>query len=477
MLKKVKNILTDTLYIKLFFVIIPFLGEIPLLIAYVRPFMKAGLVLAALWLVYDLFTKRSIFKIRYRVFIFAMLISFAITVLLNRQTSFKMNLIEFFYTCATLLVLFPSLHTGDERRTLRELSFVCWSMTLLTVVASSISVILYLFQYKGAVAYNESIYPVGIDINNRLAGLYFNANLPSAALGLFSAITLLAMRFKQRHDGKKWISLLAVCTLWYGVIVNLFCVALQESRGIFIALCAAMFLGAFFLVIRLRFPEKLAQKRLRPLWNLLRGVIVSGACLCVVIVIIFGTQWTAQRIPSWIDNFTHEINHNPQSSTSVDPVPGRNELPAGYTYLTNREDIWKQGFEKLKQRPVFGHGPYSFSSSLKVSPTGNERINHFHNVLIHGAVSLGLTGFVFLLGLLGCGISRLLRHLWTGRSKKHYPLFVCLVASLFFLLVLNMAETTILFQTRQSGYFFWILAGIGISLTAAPETNAESGDN
>ena len=107
-MKKFLDILSNNIFCKIFFLTIPLLNEIPVLMPYTNSIVKFGLVLAVIYLLADLITNRQTLRITFivpiAVFLFALFMSCVLNI---RSELASMNVYSFFYTVCTFLVLFP----------------------------------------------------------------------------------------------------------------------------------------------------------------------------------------------------------------------------------------------------------------------------------------------------------------------------------------------------------------------------------
>jgi len=118
--------------------------------------------------------------------------------------------------------------------------------------------------------------------------------------------------------------------------------------------------------------------------------------------------------------------------------------------LTGRTEIWSRVISYIPERPVLGYGYSGFwngasSESIGVDRAMGTMIMYSHNGYLEILLNLGAIGFVFTLIFLGAGIKR--AYYCSERSRSRLDLWP--LAFLFFFLLHNVGECTILFQDLE----------------------------
>lgn len=458
---KIGSFLTNPLLLKLFFVVVPFLCELPLLAPYLLSWQKMGLLWAAALLVWDIFKSRRILRMRYAVWIFPFLFCCGVTLLLNMGTSFRMNAIEFCYTTATLLMLYPVPGGRQKERLIKELSVLNYTMVFLTAVTATVAVGMFVVQAHIPFTFHGYTYHLGVFLN-RLVGLYRNAIYPTSALGLLAACMQLVINRCRRKQVRT--PLPVTLLLWYTVAVNFITVALQNSRGLFAGLAGALSVGVALYCLRNRHVRRLRGK----------SMAVRSAAACVAVCCVIGGMTLATvgvrelfaRIPVWYVRMTGNVTEEAEEWLNQGEIDIDRETGEEYGALTGRPIIWEQGMRYLGDKPLFGHGPFTLADSIRLSETDNQQISHFHNIFVHCLVSNGVIGFLLFAALLSCGGVYLLRQYWRCPDMPYHTVLAAVLVLLAFLLIINQADTTILFQTKQSGFLFWIYTGYAVALAS-----------
>ena len=448
----------NNFYCKLFFVIIPFFNEIPIFMSVFTPCLKIGLILSLAYIVYDLFTSKNILKMNYITLIAIFVGAVTIGTLLNYKSDmFKMNIIEIFYMIAAMLVLFMVPKDSSKEQCYKELRSIGYILSGLISVVSLISLVMYFSKIGFSYTYNDYEYHLGI-YDGRLVGLYRNSIYPTAAIGLFVSILQLMLNKTYFLVKKSWANKLLVL----GAAINFLTVSLQNSKGLIIGLCIATAFAAFICAFKAQTGCPLVLQKLQQKQRFLVAVPFAGAVLGVC----YGLLWALRKLSSLIifavgflfDSSKEETFEEAQAFFERQDVSGK------YGALTGRPYIWSSGLKYFKDSPIVGYGPKTFANIIKPYEGSTEQITHFHNIFIHVLVSGGIVGFVaFFTMFLLIGI-RIIKALMEEYNRKDYAVVLSLSTLLVFVLVINLADTTILFATKHSGYLFFILLGYLLAL-------------
>ena len=462
---KKSKILFDSFWCKLFFVILPFFSELPLLMPYMVPLMKIGLVWAALCIVYDLFTERIILKTKYMGLIVLFIIGMFFSVILNYDNSMsKMNIIEFFYTCAVLIVLFPAKSLKNENA-IKEITIINYTLAILTFIVAVISLVTFVMQYKFSITFNDYTYNMGC-YQRRLVGLYKNAIYPTAALGIWCSVSQLIINTKRNI--KKSSSIISTIFFTVCIIVGWIFVVLQNSKGIFIGCLGALLVLAFFAVQSLDTKRYFKDKKIL---KYISAVALIAVCACICITSIYAIR----NIASWgVIKIARSTNHlesieNIVIENDKEELNFDRDVSSEYGFATGRIYIWQNGLKLFLEKPIFGYGPYSLSDKIEVYSDSAEKVSHFHNVFIHTLVSVGAFGFIIFVLLFFLIALQVLRYLFK-KNNKHFIEALSPLGIIIFLFIINLADTTILFQTKHSGFIFFIYLGYLVATTNDDKT-------
>lgn len=461
LIKKSKP-LFDSFWCKMFFVVLPFFSEIPFLMPYLVPLMKIGVVWAFLCLAYDLFTERNILKTRYMGLIVLFIIGMAVSVILNYNNSMsKMNLIEFFYTSAVLVVLFPAKPLNNEKA-IKEITIINYTLATLTFIVAIISLVMFVMQYKFSITVNDYTYNLGC-YQGRLVGLYKNAIYPTAAFGVWCSVSQLLINSKRIM--KKSSSIISKIFFSVCIAVSWTFVVLQNSKGIFIGCMGTIVCLVFFAVQSVDTKKFFKDKKM--LKNI-STVALCAVCLFVCFVSIYAIRNVASycvvktaKLTNRLEAVENIVIENDKETLNFD-----RDVPSEYGFATGRTYIWKSSLKHFVEKPIFGYGPYSLSGKIEVYPGSSERVSHFHNIFVQVLVSVGAVGFTLFVLLFFLIVIQVLKFLFKEKSEN-FVRALSPLGIIIFLFIINLADTTILFQTKHSGFVFFIYLGYLVATTSS----------
>ncbi|MBT3319424.1 MAG: O-antigen ligase family protein [Clostridia bacterium] len=464
-----KKALTDSFGVKLYFVIITGLAEVPYLSQYFVGTIKYGLIWALLVLVVDFFTERRFFKTKNILLFVLMLLSYIVTIILNYSVALTSNVLNYCYMILIFLVFYPQPKGADKKTIARKQMYILNYVLVVMITAMSIvGLIMFVMQFRELIEFNGLRFKVGF-IDGRLTGIYRNAIYPTAAIGIIAAVMQLVMR-KLKGSKSKWITAL----LCLSIVINYWHVALSDSRGIIIGL--AVFLFAFALLALL---QKLKEKQKL---NTTARTILSLALAAVLTVAFYYSTILTRKYSAYIPALvnttqtaqTAESAQAAQSSqtdvpsqTAQTPQPPaltpidmeRYAAPDTYGVFTGRTLYWKYALDEVPKNPLFGTGPF-YHSTLDTKIEGLfEKFSHFHNVFVHTLVALGIVGLLPFVLILALSLWLIIRFLIKSKNSKEYLMIAALLSFLAFLLTINLSDTTILLIIKQSGFIFWIYLG------------------
>ena len=466
-LKRWGAALLDPFSVQLYVILFSFLSEIPLIMAYVQAWKKWLLLWAALVILYDLCTRRRCFKARFSLPVWGVLIAYGITTIItffSRREAFQETYLDFFCSGIALLVLYPPT-TDDREQGMKRLSLLNWLLVVLTTLVALVALWMFAVQMGGYFHSNitDYDYPVGF-ANARLTGLYRNAIYPTPLIGLAVA-AVEWVRLKDKAILRR--ILLALC-----VLVNALHILLANARGNTIAM--AFFAGVAGLFLARRLFRGTEPCRFH--W---KGWLAGGACAAVVLSGVLVLAGPVRKACAYVPSLLQKplrieevivglpggdvIGNSTGSLLADEPVDVDRDT-SSHGVLTGRPVIWKQGVGFFLKQPLFGFGPYALKEEIRVSESSTERLSHFHNIFLQSLVSVGIVGSVFFFTLLLGAAFRVLRRLLFTVEHPHYATLVMIGAMLAALLLINMADTTLFFLSKNSEFVFWTYLGYAMLL-------------
>lgn len=454
-----KKVLSNNFYCKLFFLILPFLNEIPLLMPYLNPVMKFGLVLAVVYLLSDLVTFRQTLRMHYIVPVVFFLLAGLISCVLNlKSEQASMNIISFFYNACTLLVLFPvsSWKTPDEIH--KEFATVNLVLLLMISVSAAISLIMFFGKIQIKVFYSNYEYCMGYH-SGRLVGLLRNAIYPTFAIGIFCGLIQLALN--RRKGNSHWLMKTLLGT---SILINLVALVLQQSKGLSIGMyCAVFFIGLCIVYRARRLPGRILNLRggARLALGVPSGAVATGVFYGFEKLIFFFSGKLVALI-TFLTTKPNADGTKPSIDQVIDEVGdyiGRDEISDKYGAMTGRPYVWGKGLSWFMEKPLFGHGSHTLANYVHPYEGSKEQLTHFHNIFIQTLVSYGIVGFAGFVLLVVLVVTKLLKKLFCEQDNENLSVLIMASALIVFLFVTNMADTTILYMFKHSGYVFFIYLG------------------
>lgn len=454
---KIADAACNVFYFK--FVLLIFL--IPTLLAPAVSFnykiLFAMLAWGSLLCVYDLFTKRNFLRAPGMLWLLAFLLGFLITVFLNYQNNFTGNFAVWGYTVIALLLIYPDHTSGDKARVAKEIFVLNNVFIGMTAVLSTISLGMFVCQYSQVLTYDGRKFYVGWCLN-RLFGMYKNTGYMSTAIGLALIVIQCTVMKARNCKSSRWYKAFLI----YTAVVNFLCMCMENAKGAFISLAAFAAVFGFFCAIR-HFARKGLAK--------IRSLFISGVIGILLAALLLGSIYGLRPLLAYVPDVYETIISEDVDMGDLDQTDIDRDIPDSYGALTGRPTIWKFGISQFLEKPLFGYGANSHSQ-YKVVDVG---LAHFHNLIIHSLVSVGIIGSLFI-GIFF--VKRLIKSLvsiWKRRADddSYMPLIMAIFSMLVMFLVNSMTEVTVLFLTRFSMFLFWMMLGYMTTLLGCEKNSRE----
>ena len=449
MLLSLKKVFLNPFYLKIYFIVITLLAEIPLISYIFVPIIKFGLIWALAILIYDLIFERRSLKAKNIGLMILFIIVYTVTIILNYETALKSTLLDYFYVIALFLVLYPvqkSPQIGDESK-IKEIEILNYIIICMVTIMALVGLSMFAFQYKSTVFYNE-IYQVGF-VSNRLTGIFRIPTYQTCAIALICAICQLAI-LKSKQTGKaRTITVLLIIS----IVINYLHISLAFARGIIIGLSVFIVVVLFFV-----FRDKLKMKS-KVLKICTAGVIalmISAVFFCSFLLTRAAGLSIQKTLASEETETTNVGTENMEDIFSFD----RDDIPDNYGAFTGRTNIWEVAIKDFSKNPLFGVGPYYYGSNDTIVESIGERLGSFQNVYVQALSANGALGFTALMMIFVLSVVLILKYLIKSSNlAKNYNLYTVMFGLLAFILTVNIIETSILYLQKNSGFVFWIYLG------------------
>jgi O-antigen ligase len=223
-------------------------------------------------------------------------------------------------------------------------------------------------------------------------------------LGGYMAIGVFCGLIYIRESGKTWLY------LFFPVLLT--SLLLTQSRGPLVALAAA------FILLFLKNP-RYSRKH-----------IVYGFAIIIIIALIVH-----------ISGFTQILI---------------NRLGNSYQQSFVRFGIWQHAIEIAKEKPILGWG---YDKSLVFVNSIGQNITTTHTIYLSSFLKGGIIGFILLMSVIGCGLSKVGRHLKANHKTE--------VAIFIFSLIYYMTQGMFIIGNPQEFWFlFWFPLAVILSTPA-----------
>ncbi len=482
------------------------LWSIPSLERYMDYPSKFCFVWGAGLILWDLLTKRRLFRSVFWGVPFLMVGAYCVTILLHREAGLYALAKHLVYLSLAFFLLFGHDRdaSADSLKTL--LRRICHVVIATSLVASAVSVGMYLFRWQYSFSLNELNIRQGF-LENRLFGVYYSPNAGALfAVVSFAAVALNVYLYKDAHPGRR--NLPVGLKIFYGVNIAFQTVyfSLTGSRGGLVTMMVLAVMTALFLV----YPRVLVKKgRAKALvscalalalatggvWAAVKGVqtVMSYAPDLSKIVSEHepvseptepSSQEPSSEEPSSEEPSTGEPSTGEPVSEPTEPSEGKqsfDRIESGDDSSNGRFTIWKTSLKVLLGNdPVFGLGDFNLDGEkinrypeLRELPNDSvekgwmwRHHGNLHNAYVQVAVYAGAVGLcIFLLLALLVFLKLFLTLLHGNPSSPYYPVIALLLALISTFAVNGVFESHLLFRGPNMFWgLFWTLTGIALLL-------------
>ena len=452
----------NILYIKLLYGVVLLLGYVRFTRELLYPYISLILVYGFLIILYDIFTAKNILKNKFFLLLFFFWTSFAISILVNFNPGFYINVRPIAYMFLEFFVIALVPLNMDSQQYKKNLIII--NITLISVITliSLISFIVFAMNLSG----HYTILGITAFIGNmppRLWGITTNPN----ALGIMSICGVALIIFHLNTFAvKKWpyIVMLIIC---------LSAALLANSRTAMFSFYVFVFLFVFLTFLIRNYSEKKTIKR---------HIVI---CLAVATMGLFSVLGLFDRalplfgyIPGAVSNiqgtisniFQTDIEQPPIEITPIRPIetvrPG--ELAAtGELTGAGRLTFWTAGLRTFQNNIFFGVGHYRLDYYMSYyNPNPNRIVSaHIHNIYIQILATYGIFPFVYLVVMLIYFTVLVFRLLKDHLNRMIYsPILISCLCIIALLLSAGMFESNILSNARTFTSFL-LAHFLGIFLT------------
>lgn len=447
----IDKVLGDTLYVKLFYLLIMITQMQIITKDIAGPFVKLSLVYGFLVFVYDFFTRKRIIRNKFfpliAIFFGLMFISIAV----NYNKGFVENFKLFAYAAFEFFVIamVPSDKSEEDiKREYKIISIVAIIAIAVIGLASFVTFAFYIqttyTNHIGGLCY------VGVAPDNRLYGITGNANsLGMQMLTLFA----LAISYIAIFKPKRKIPLYAV------MLLSILCMLLSGSRASAIGFIAFAFCFIFFWIM--------SKTDKKPLFKLyIKNALIS---LLITVVLFVGGKavtFVSGYIPSIIQSTTEmEI----KDSEEVEKLFERFETERNDTETmvkgSGRIDLWNAALKIFQHHPIFGVGfaevqdyanKYMPGTDLPIAKWGGG----VHNIFLQVLASGGILAFIAFLGIMAFfAVKAFIKLFADFKNGESSMLFITAFSVIIMLLVIQLFEVRMIYRITAESLFFALFFG------------------
>lgn len=422
----------------------------------------------------ELFVKRSVFKMKYGLLLFLLLVSFAITSILNRDFGLIRNVYNLGYLAISCLVLFPIGEDYElEMKNLIKLSnlFIC-----IILLAGFISIVQFCF----IISYHV---PTGISgvsarqgfMESRLFGVYTSPNV-GAFFGFVSVICSLFIISQKKERSKKYNAFLIT-----NGIVQLLYYILSSSRGVQITIYAFL-LSLFFLMI----VNKSFRNRVLSFLHLSLKKFIVGAILLLLFFSIgvdfsksiLGYIPLVTNTSKVVSNNSKNIKKTEENKDDSSKITIEHSEPSAEV-SSGRFTIWKAAITVWKHKPLFGYGDINFYhvsetdnalSTLHLTELDRKELKrshgNMHNGYLQVLLSSGIIGFFIVYVFYGLSFFYIFKT-FLKRNDSQILIAGLMLSFLVSVFANELVEAHILFNKRDAvSQLFWFVFGLLIIQTS-----------
>lgn len=423
--------------------------------------------------VLDLLSSRYLFKEKNIIFLYLLSGIALISSILYYRYGVKENIFDIAWSIIIFALLYPYARRVGKEEFIKQSHFMFKIVSAIWVIACSISVFAFLFNFGYHIVANpyfEKFYIRQGFLEYRLFGVFmsiFSSSMLSGILAIFSI-------FYYYYSKKKLYI--------FNTILFLLHIILSGSRSSIVSLGAVIIIASFYYW----FMHKSRKT------NTLLRIGLSFLFSIVVFVSSIGVLEGSKKvlaylptIPIFSENrylFVNNMERNGTLKDNHDRNSNKNLLQREDTdsenISNNRFDIWKDYLSIYKDISIFGLSPNNFSEYIQeyhpnlyiakhireAMPNrySNGDVYEPHSGYVYTYVATGIAGIGVVLIFLILSLKNILKYLREKIDSSFYPFILILIFSLS-----NATfDSVLFFDPELSGIIFWIIAGYVTYLTS-----------
>lgn len=381
-----------------------------------------------------------------------------LSVLLNHQYDFKLNVT--YMVCWALYFLLLYIQPNDRTETdlKKELRLFAALFTAVVEISVLVSLVMMITRYSLRAEYPGGLLLGGF-ADSRLYGLFTDPNAGATS----AAIAALFLVHTMRSYKKWWQRTLCVV----GIVCNEIYIALSDSRtGMVVSLVIGFLYTLCYLLRALR------TRRFAVLFAVLGALIVGLGCFSMPSLIKTTYNQSVRIIVSQPNNNTDDEDPitEEEKQEIIDSMTVHRDYDLSGDISNRRFAIWQSGLEIFKTKPLFGTSYCGFTPYARAEMPETYIVNSDHpdmitfdNEIINVLVSNGIAGALPMLIFAILAVICVLKAILQPQFDQDMTLCTAAVA-VFAITASGMFRTAMFYYNSYLANLFWTFLGILVTL-------------
>lgn len=429
----------------------------------IKPFMWGAFLLSAVILLYRVFNIREYFKLPETVLALLMVGSIGISTLLNRNYSFKNNVIFCIYWIFYFFILFTSGKSRKADSCKKTLRIAAITFIIYTFLSVTASFILYFAGVSKTIKVSggNTAYYLGFKWG-RLWGVFLNPNHGAISC----AITILLLIYAFTRYKKLWIRILS----GLDIALCLMYIVFSDSRSGTVVISAGVATYLFSTLLK-TFKNK----------NFGIKLLSFAASVCLAVACFAGIRQLRVPVNMTINYFNSQFDKSDSEADKDTDIIDR-----GYDLsedISNRRfDVWKSGidvFTHASEHRIFGLSYCGFTQYTQENFPDAYIVNNEHavmitldNDLLNILISNGIFGILSALAFIAYILVFVIKKYGSVKTENKY--FISLNLSILFSLACAAMFSSVMFyHFSPNAVLFWLVLG---QLTAYLRTGEKNNE-
>jgi O-antigen ligase len=436
------RILNDDVYFKVVFLLwslVHYLGLGQYYTSYLSPII---LLWGSLLIIKNIFVDKVRFSKKYFILIFIFLLSYSITILINRDLNFIGNIKTLIWQSIMMISLFINDFNKDKEKIFNDISRISRAIVIASLIVSGISLMQFFFNINFWIDRVDGVrIPQGY-YAARLWGIYIDPN-QSCNVAIVS-LAMSGILLLSKKTINKFILIL-------NIVVEYLLIVLSGSRGGEIGL-ALFLIGILYIIIEKLLVNRVRAITMRGIFSIFLSIILTGT-----IILSLGTT---RRVLALIPEMGFQIRSGSLLNTGDDVEHITVERPDTKT-SNGRIELWQDSLKLSKSFPIFGVGDRNIMIVAKnLMPESPITKQYVHNGYIHALLSGGILGLLIIMILLAYMAIPCIKNILSKKKYNNeyyiYSIMAIMIASI---LLTTVFLTEIFYQNSFTAAIFWIFTG------------------